>query len=247
MASMLKLEGVEKSFGELHVLRGIDLEIEKGEVVCVLGPSGSGKSTLLRCINLLEPPDAGEILLEGKELSGVVKAGDLDFVRRRVGMVFQQFNLFPHKSALENVSLAQEKVLERNKGEARRKAEALLARVGLADKLNQYPERLSGGQQQRVAIARALAMDPHVMLFDEVTSALDPELIKEVLDVMRELADEGMTMIVVTHEMGFARDVGDRVIFMDEGVIVEEGDPKHVLDDPREERTRRFLGRVLER
>ena len=245
--TMFALHNVYKSFGELEVLKGIDLEISRGEVICVLGPSGSGKSTLLRCINLLEPPDGGEILLEGKELSGAVAAGDVNYVRRRVGMVFQQFNLFPHKSALENVSLAQEKVLDRPRKEADQKAEALLARVGLGDKMNQYPERLSGGQQQRVAIARALAMDPHVMLFDEVTSALDPELIKEVLDVMRELAAEGMTMMVVTHEMGFARDVGDRVIFMDEGVIVEQGDPKQVLDDPREDRTRRFLGRVLER
>jgi polar amino acid transport system ATP-binding protein len=243
---MLDVKALRKSFGELEVLRGIDLVVGRGEVVCVLGPSGSGKSTLLRCINLLEPPDGGEILLEGKELSGAAKRGDVDYVRRRVGMVFQQFNLFPHKTARENVSLAQRTVLDRSKAEANQKAEALLARVGLGDKLDQYPERLSGGQQQRVAIARALAMDPHVMLFDEVTSALDPELIKEVLDVMRELASEGMTMVVVTHEMGFARDVGDRVVFMDEGMVIEEGDPKQVLDDPREDRTKRFLGLVLE-
>ena len=244
--TMLALQSVHKRFGELEVLKGIDLEVSRGDVVCVIGPSGSGKSTLLRCINLLEPPDGGEILLEGKELSGAVAAGDLDYVRRRVGIVFQQFNLFPHKTALENVSLAQEKVLERKRPEARRKSEDLLARVGLGDKLHEYPERLSGGQQQRVAIARALAMDPHVMLFDEVTSALDPELVKEVLDVMRELADEGMTMVVVTHEMGFARDVADRVVFMDGGVVVEEGPPAEVLDNPREERTKRFLGLVLE-
>ena len=244
--TMLALQSVYKRFGELEVLKGIDLEVSRGDVVCVIGPSGSGKSTLLRCINLLEPPDGGEILLEGKELSGAVAAGDLDYVRRRVGIVFQQFNLFPHKTALENVSLAQEKVLERKRPEARRKSEDLLARVGLGDKLHEYPERLSGGQQQRVAIARALAMDPHVMLFDEVTSALDPELVKEVLDVMRELADEGMTMVVVTHEMGFARDVADRVVFMDGGVVVEEGPPAEVLDNPREERTKRFLGLVLE-
>ena len=244
--TMLALQSVHKRFGELEVLKGIDLEVSRGDVVCVIGPSGSGKSTLLRCINLLEPPDGGEILLEGKELSGAVAAGDLDYVRRRVGIVFQQFNLFPHKTALENVALAQEKVLERKRPEARRKSEDLLARVGLGDKLHEYPERLSGGQQQRVAIARALAMDPHVMLFDEVTSALDPELVKEVLDVMRELADEGMTMVVVTHEMGFARDVADRVVFMDEGVVVEEGPPAEVLDNPREERTKRFLGLVLE-
>ena len=245
---MLTLEGVRKSFGDLHVLRGIDLDIAKGEVVCVLGPSGSGKSTLLRCINLLEPPDSGQILLEGMEITagqGKNRYG-VDYVRRRVGMVFQQFNLFPHKSAIENVSLAQQTVLDRGAAEARSKSASLLERVGLGDKLDEYPDRLSGGQQQRVAIARALAMDPHVMLFDEVTSALDPELIKEVLDVMRELADEGMTMIVVTHEMGFARDVGDRVVFMDGGVIVEEGPAKQMIDSPKEERTKRFLGLVLE-
>jgi polar amino acid transport system ATP-binding protein len=244
--SVVKLEEVRKSFGDLHVLRGIDIDIGKGEVVCVLGPSGSGKSTLLRCINLLEPPNAGRILLEGKEITGDHAAEGVDFVRRRVGMVFQQFNLFPHKTALENVALAQQTVLGRKQDEAREKAAGLLHRVGLVAKLNEYPDRLSGGQQQRVAIARALAMDPHVMLFDEVTSALDPELIKEVLDVMRELADEGMTMIVVTHEMGFARDVGDRVVFMDGGVIVEEGPAKQVIENPTEERTRRFLGLVLE-
>jgi polar amino acid transport system ATP-binding protein len=246
--SMIKLEGVHKSFGDLKVLRGIDLDVAKGEVICVLGPSGSGKSTLLRCINLLEPPDSGRILLEGMEITAGQGKNQLgiDVVRRRVGMVFQQFNLFPHKSAIANVSLAQTKVLNRGQGEARTKAAGLLKRVGLSDKLDEYPDRLSGGQQQRVAIARALAMDPHVMLFDEVTSALDPELIKEVLDVMRELADEGMTMIVVTHEMGFARDVGDRVVFMDEGVVVEEGPAKQVVDSPKEERTKRFLGLVLE-
>ena len=250
--SVLKLKGIHKRFGDLEVLRGIDLDVAGGEVVCVLGPSGSGKSTLLRCINLLEQPEKGEIYLEGRDIcrgsnapSG--EAGwELDFLRQRVGIVFQHFNLFPHRTALQNVTMAQEKALGRSRGEARAKATELLERVGLADKLNQYPERLSGGQQQRVAIARALAMDPHLMLFDEVTSALDPELIKEVLDVMRELAAEGMTMIVVTHEMGFARDVGDRVIFMDGGVIVEQGPPSAVLDSPREERTKRFLGLVLE-
>jgi ABC-type polar amino acid transport system ATPase subunit len=249
---MLQLKSVHKSFGDLEVLRGVNLDIGKGQVVCILGPSGSGKSTLLRCINLLEPPDEGDILLEGKSIcrgegSGEGEKGwELDYVRQKVGMVFQQFNLFPHKSAIENVMLAQETVLDRSESEAREKSAALLERVGLADKLDEYPERLSGGQQQRVAIARALAMDPQVMLFDEVTSALDPELVKEVLDVMRELATEGMTMAVVTHEIGFARDVGDRVIFMDEGVVVEEGDPKQVLDKPKEERTKRFLGLVLE-
>ena len=245
----LKLEGVEKSFGDLHVLRGVDLEIGKGQVVCVLGPSGSGKSTLLRCINLLEPPDKGDILLDGTSIchgEGDKDDWDVDFVRQNVGMVFQQFNLFPHKNATENVSMAQKTVLGRGEKEARTKAAALLERVGLGDKLEEYPDRLSGGQQQRVAIARALAMDPSVMLFDEVTSALDPELVKEVLDVMRELAEEGMTMVVVTHEIGFARDVGDQVVFMDEGVIIEQGAPKTVLDKPKQERTKRFLGLVLE-
>jgi polar amino acid transport system ATP-binding protein len=242
---MLRLEGVHKSFGKLHVLRGVDLSVERGGVVCVIGPSGSGKSTLLRCINLLEPPDRGRILLEGKEITGAAR-DEVNFVRRRVGMVFQQFNLFPHKTAIENISLAQEKVLGRSRPEARAKSKALLERVGLSDKLEEYPERLSGGQQQRVAIARALAMDPHVMLFDEVTSALDPELVKEVLDVMRELAADGMTMVVVTHEMGFAREVADHVAFMDAGVVVEDGPPDRILTQPREERTRRFLGLVLE-
>jgi polar amino acid transport system ATP-binding protein len=245
-ARTLVLESVQKSFGDLHVLRGIDMEVNRGSVVCVLGPSGSGKSTLLRCINLLEPPDAGRILIEGHEITGYRERDEIDYVRRRVGMVFQQFNLFPHKTAVENVSLAREKVLDKPRDDARSRAESLLRRVGLGDKINQYPERLSGGQQQRVAIARALAMEPHIMLFDEVTSALDPELIKEVLDVMRELADEGMTMIVVTHEMGFARDVGDHVVFMDEGVIVEQGSAREVLENPRNERTKRFLGLVLE-
>ena len=232
--AMLSLEGVHKRFGSLHVIRGVDLDVDRGQVVGVIGPSGSGKSTLLRCINLLEPPDEGRILLEGQEITGKGSRDGIDFVRRRVGIVFQQFNLFPHKSALENVSMAQQKVLGRSGEEARAKAESLLTRVGIADKMSEYPDRLSGGQQQRVAIARALAMDPHVMLFDEVTSALDPELVKEVLDVMRELAEEGMTMIVVTHEMGFARDVCSRVVFMDQGVVVEEGTPKRVLDEPRE-------------
>jgi len=243
---MLKLEGIHKRFGTLHVLRGIDLEVARGAVHCVIGPSGSGKSTLLRCINLLEPPDEGRILLEGKEITGKGSRDGVNFVRRRVGMVFQQFNLFPDRTAIGNVSLAQETVLDRSAAEARAKAEALLQRVGLADKVDEYPERLSGGQQQRVAIARALAMDPHVMLFDEVTSALDPELIKEVLDVMRQLASEGMTMIVVTHEMGFARDVADGVAFMDEGLVVEEGPPAEVLDAPKNERTKGFLGLLLE-
>lgn len=242
---MLQLEDVHKSFGKLKVLQGVDMSVDRGQVVCVIGPSGSGKSTLLRCINLLAPPEQGRILLEGEEIT---RGGteDIDFVRRRVGMVFQQFNLFPHKSALGNVTLAPETVLGKSQGECRERGEELLARVGLANKVGEYPERLSGGQQQRVAIARALAMDPHVMLFDEVTSALDPELVKEVLDVMRELATEGMTMIVVTHEMGFARDVADRVVFMDRGRVIEQGKPAEVLENPREERTKRFLGLVLD-
>jgi polar amino acid transport system ATP-binding protein len=242
---MLRLDDVHKSFGKLQVLRGVSLDVDRGGVVCVIGPSGSGKSTLLRCINLLEPPNSGRIFLEGQEITGSGRA-QTDFVRRRVGIVFQQFNLFPHKKAIDNVTIAQEKVLGRSQAEAHAKSLALLERVGLADKVDEYPDRLSGGQQQRVAIARALAMDPHVMLFDEVTSALDPELVKEVLDVMRELASEGMTMIVVTHEMGFAREVADRIVFIDDGVIVEEGPPEQILSSPREERTRQFVGLVLE-
>ncbi|HEY2478453.1 MAG TPA: amino acid ABC transporter ATP-binding protein [Solirubrobacterales bacterium] len=250
---MLHLKGIHKRFGGLEVLKGVDLEVAKGEVICILGPSGSGKSTLLRCVNLLAPPEEGAIFLEGQDIckgpgSGTGEASwNLDFVRQRVGMVFQQFNLFPHKTALQNVTLAPQRVLGKSKAEAEEKGRGLLERVGLGDRLGQYPETLSGGQQQRVAIARALAMEPHVMLFDEVTSALDPELVKEVLDTMRELADEGMTMLVVTHEMGFAKEVGDQVVFMDGGVVVEQGDPKQVLDNPREERTQKFLGLVLER
>jgi polar amino acid transport system ATP-binding protein len=242
---MLVLEDVHKSFGDLHVLRGLSMSVSRGDVVCVIGPSGSGKSTLLRAINLLEPPERGRIVLEGTDITGARKE-QLNFVRRRIGMVFQQFNLFPHKTALENVTLAQRTVLERPRDEADAKGKAILERVGLGDKLNEYPERLSGGQQQRVAIARALAMDPHVMLFDEVTSALDPELIKEVLDVIRELVAEGMTMVVVTHEMRFAGEVADRIVFLDQGVIAEEGTPEQVLEEPRNERTRRFIGDVLE-
>ncbi|HEY0319141.1 MAG TPA: amino acid ABC transporter ATP-binding protein [Solirubrobacterales bacterium] len=250
---MVSLRGIHKRFGDLEVLRGVDIDVAKGEVVCILGPSGSGKSTLLRCVNLLEPPEEGEIFVEGHDICRGPASGtgeqswELNFVRQRVGIVFQQFNLFPHKTALGNVALAQERVLGRSKSEARAKGAELLERVGLGDKLAEYPERLSGGQQQRVAIARALAMEPQVMLFDEVTSALDPELVKEVLDVMRELAEEGMTMLVVTHEIGFAREVADQVVFMDGGVIVEHGKPAEVLDSPREERTKRFLGLVLER
>jgi len=243
---ILELENVHKSFGSLKVLQGVDMTIKRGEVVCVLGPSGSGKSTLLRCINQLEPPEEGRIILEGKEITGKANKDGLDFVRQNVGMVFQQFNLFPHMTALENVTIGPQKVLNRPKSDCEPEARALLDRVGMSAKISEYPDRLSGGQQQRVAIARALAMDPHVILFDEVTSALDPELVKEVLDVMRELATEGMTMIVVTHEMGFARDVSDRVVFMDGGVIVEEGPPSEVLGNPKQPRTQKFLGLVLE-
>jgi len=243
--AILGLRGVKKSFGSLTVLDGIDMDVRKGEVVCVIGPSGSGKSTLLRCVNLLEPPDEGQILFEGKEITS--SRGDVDYVRQRVGMVFQNFNLFPNMSAIENVKLAPRMVLGRGESDCRDRARELLERVGLAEKVDEYPERLSGGQQQRVAIARALAMDPQVMLFHEVTSALDPELVKEVLDVMRELAGEGMTMLVVTHEMGFAKEVGSKVAFMDGGKIVEEGPPDKVIEDPQMDRTKQFLGLVLER
>ena len=243
--TILHLQGVKKSFGDLRVLDGIDLEVCKGDVVCVIGPSGSGKSTLLRCVNLLEPPDEGTIVFEGREITQQAK-DDLDFVRQRVGMVFQSFNLFPNKSALANVTLAPTQVLGKSAAESRELGCRILERVGLAEKVDEYPDRLSGGQQQRVAIARALAMEPDVMLFDEVTSALDPELVKEVLDVMRELAGEGMTMLVVTHEMGFARQVASKVAFMDGGRIMEEGPPEEVLDNPRQERTKQFLGLVLE-
>ena len=243
-APMVRLEQVTKSFGDLVVLNGIDLEVHTGEVLVVIGPSGSGKSTLLRCVNLLEPIDSGRIFLEGEEITA--KGADVAAVRQKVGIVFQQFNLFPHLRAIDNVTLAARRVkhVRRNLAEAR--AHELLARVGLEEKARQYPHQLSGGQQQRVAIARALMMNPHVMLFDEVTSALDPELVGEVLVVMRDLAQFGMTMLVVTHEMQFARDVGDRVIFMDDGKIVEEGKPEEVLDRPKEERTRRFLRRTLQ-
>lgn len=243
--SLIEIKGLTKNFGELEVLTGIDLEIDKGEVVCVIGPSGSGKSTMLRCINLLEEPTGGTIRVAGTQVFGDGRPQNIDQLRREVGMVFQQFNLFPHLSAIDNVTLAQTKVLGRSREEARQKSRELLGRVGLDEKVDEYPDRLSGGQQQRVAIARALAMDPEVMLFDEVTSALDPELVQGVLDVIRELADSGMTMILVTHEMGFAREVSDRTIFMDGGVIVEQGPPAEVLDSPRHERTKKFLGLVL--
>jgi polar amino acid transport system ATP-binding protein len=251
---IVKAEGVHKSFGRLEVLKGISLEVQKGEVFVLIGPSGSGKSTLLRCVNHLEKINAGRIWVDG-DLIGYRQVGeklheqrDSEIVDKRaeIGMVFQHFNLFPHMTARENVMLSQRIVLDRRTAEARTRATELLERVGLADKVDEYPSRLSGGQQQRVAIARALAMDPKLMLFDEVTSALDPELVQDVLDVMRELAKEGMTMLVVTHEMGFAREVANEVIFMDQGVIVEQGPAKQVIDSPKEERTKRFLGQVLE-
>ena len=243
-APVVRLEQVSKSFGDNLVLDTIDLEVTSGEVLTVIGPSGSGKSTLLRCINLLEPLDSGRIYLEGEEITR--KGADVAAVRQRIGMVFQQFNLFPHLKVMDNLTLAARRIRKRPREEAEARASLLLKRVGLVDKADQYPHQLSGGQQQRVAIARALMIDPHVMLFDEVTSALDPELVGEVLVVMRDLAETGMTMLVVTHEMQFAREVGDRVIFMDEGKIVEEGEPADVLDRPQEERTRRFLRRSLQ-
>ena len=243
-APMVRLEAVRKSFGDLVVLDGIDLEVAPGEVLVVIGPSGSGKSTLLRCVNLLEPVDSGRVYLEGREVTG--KGVKVSQVRQRIGIVFQQFNLFPHLRVIDNLTLAARRIRKQKKSEAEARAHELLRRVGLEEKARQYPHQLSGGQQQRVAIARALMMEPHVMLFDEVTSALDPELVGEVLVVMRDLANEGMTMLVVTHEMQFARDVGDKLVFMDEGVIVEQGKPTDVLDRPKEERTRRFLRRTLQ-
>ncbi|GGM95724.1 peptide ABC transporter ATP-binding protein [Thermopolyspora flexuosa] len=239
----VEIRGLHKSFGDLEVLKGIDFTVEPGQVVCVIGPSGSGKSTLLRCVNLLEQPTAGQVFVDGVELTD--PDVDIDAARRRIGMVFQQFNLFPHLTVLRNVTIAQQRVLRRGKREAERIAIENLERVGLADRANSYPSQLSGGQQQRVAIARALAMDPALMLFDEPTSALDPELVGDVLTVMRKLAEDGMTMLVVTHEMGFAREVADRVVFMDGGVIVEDGPPEQVIGAPRQERTRTFLRRVL--
>jgi polar amino acid transport system ATP-binding protein len=241
----IKVSDLHKYFGELEVLKGIDFEVAEGEVVCVVGPSGSGKSTLLRCVNRLEEPTSGTILIEGIDITD--PDADVDKLRTRIGMVFQQFNLFPHLSVLRNLTIAQTKVLKRSQKEAEVIARSVLERVGLSDKVDEYPIRLSGGQQQRVAIARALAMSPDMMLFDEPTSALDPELVGEVLDVMRKLAAEGMTMMVVTHEMGFAQEVADRVVFMDGGVVVEEGPPAEVLTNPKAERTRRFLRMVLEK
>ncbi len=238
----VSIRDLHKSFGDNAVLRGIDLDVHRGEVVVVLGPSGSGKSTMLRCVNLLETPTSGSIVFEGVDITG--RGVDINKVRAKLGMVFQQFNLFPHLTAKKNVMIAQQKVLKRSREEAERIAVEELTKVGLADRVDYLPAQLSGGQQQRVAIARALAMNPQVMLFDEATSALDPELVRDVLGVMRDLAREGMTMIVVTHEMQFARDVADRVIFMDGGVIVEQGTPEQVFDHPQSERTKDFLGHI---
>ncbi|HEV8546781.1 MAG TPA: amino acid ABC transporter ATP-binding protein [Candidatus Limnocylindrales bacterium] len=243
-AQALRIDGLHKSFGRLEVLRGIDLIVAEHEVVCLIGASGSGKSTLLRCVNLLEPIDAGRILIEGDEITA--HGVNVDRIRRRVGIVFQAFNLFPHMSVLANVTLAPRKVLGRSRPDAEGEATALLERFGLADKRLEYPDRLSGGQQQRVAIVRALAMQPDLLLLDEVTSALDPELVAEVLEVIRELAAGGMTMVIATHEMGFARDIADRVCFLDDGLILEQGPPSQMFSAPREERTQRFLQRVID-
>jgi polar amino acid transport system ATP-binding protein len=239
---VVRIQGLHKSFGSLEVLKGVNLEVTKGEVVVILGPSGSGKSTMLRCINKLEQPTAGKIFLEDTEITD--PKTNINEVREQIGMVFQSFNLFPHLTAKGNVVLAQRKVLKRSKAEAERIALEQMDKVGLGDRADYFPSQLSGGQQQRVAIARALSMNPHVMLFDEVTSALDPELVRGVLDVMKQLAAGGMTMLVVTHEMGFARDVASRAVFMDGGVIVEEGTPSEVFDHPKSERTKDFLGHI---
>ena len=239
---MIDIENLHKSYGDAHILKGIDLHIKEKEVVVIIGPSGSGKSTLLRCINFLEVPTEGTVAVDGIVLNGETNIND---VRKEVGMVFQRFNLFPHMTVLENIMLAPMKVRKIAKEEAEETAKQLLARVGLADKAESYPAQLSGGQQQRVAIARALAMKPKVMLFDEPTSALDPEMVGEVLDVMKSLAEDGMTMVIVTHEMGFAREVGDRVLFVDGGQILEQGTPDEVFNHPKEKRTQDFLSKVL--
>ena len=244
-APAIELRGLAKSFGDLEVLKSIDFCVDPGEVVCVIGPSGSGKSTVLRCVNLLEEPSGGQVLIDGLDITD--PECDIDAIRTRIGMVFQQFNLFPHLDVAGNLTIAQRRVLKRSRSESMDAAQAVLERVGLSEKLHSYPGELSGGQQQRVAIARALASNPEMMLFDEPTSALDPELVGEVLDVMKGLSEDGMTMLVVTHEMGFARRVADRVVFMDGGVIVEEGSPDQVIGDPQHERTCRFLEQVFDR
>ena len=240
----LRIEGLHKSFGDLRVLKGIDLVVAEHEVVCLIGASGSGKSTLLRCVNLLESIEAGRVFVEGEEITA--RDVDLDLVRRRIGIVFQAFNLFPHMSVVDNITLAPRKVLKHSKDQARGDALTLLRRFGLEEKAEQYPDRLSGGQQQRVAIVRALAMKPDLLLLDEITSALDPELVAEVLDVIRELAESGMTMIIATHEMGFAGDIADRICFLEQGRLLEEGPPSQLFGDPQEPRTREFLQRVIE-
>jgi polar amino acid transport system ATP-binding protein len=241
---IVEISGLHKAFGPLEVLKGIDLQVERGQVVCIIGPSGSGKSTLLRCVNLLEEPQQGKIVVNGNEITD--EDVDIDGARRKIGMVFQSFNLFAHLTVLENLTVAQRKVLKRGKEEAERVARENLEKVGLSEKETSLPGQLSGGQQQRVAIARALSMNPDVMLFDEPTSALDPELVGDVLAVMRQLAEEGMTMLVVTHEMQFAREVADSVLFMDGGVVVEQGPPGQVIGDPQHDRTKSFLARVLD-
>jgi len=240
---MIEVKDLHKSFGSLEVLKGIDCFVEEKEVLCVIGPSGSGKSTFLRCLNMLEKLTSGDVIVDGKNLAD--PTNNINDLRAEIGMVFQQFNLFPHKSVLENIILAPQKVRNLSFKDAQNRAFSLLDKVGLSDKADMYPDQLSGGQQQRVAIARALAMEPKIMLFDEPTSALDPELVGEVLEVMKQLAHEGMTMVVVTHEMGFAREVGDRVLFMDEGVIVEEDQPEKIFTEPQSERTKEFLNKIL--
>lgn len=240
---MITVKGLHKKFGQLHILRGIDLDISKGEVVVVIGPSGSGKSTFLRCLNLLEVPTEGEITFEGASITA--KGHNINQTREKMGMVFQHFNLFPHKTVIDNITLAPIRVRKLDKSKAEAIAMDLLRTVGLENKRDAYPAQLSGGQKQRIAIARALAMEPHVMLFDEPTSALDPEMVGEVLDVMKSLAERGMTMVIVTHEMGFAREVGDRILFMDQGVILEQGTPQEVFGAPRHQRTQDFLSKVL--
>jgi polar amino acid transport system ATP-binding protein len=243
MPSAVALEGVVKTFGKLQVLSGIDLEVGEHEVLCLIGASGSGKSTLLRCVNLLEPVDAGRVVIHGEDSSA--NGVDHDRIRRRIGIVFQAFNLFPHMNVLENVTIAPRKALRMSRNDANARANELLGRFGLADKRDEFPDRLSGGQQQRVAIVRALAMEPDIMLLDEVTSALDPELVAEVLEVIRELAAGGMTMLIATHEMGFAREIADRVCFLDDGVILEQGPPERIFSAPSEPRTRQFLERIV--
>ena len=243
-AEAVRIEGLHKRFDELEVLKGIDLTVAEHEVICLIGASGSGKSTLLRCINLLEPIDAGRITVLGQEITA--QGVDVNAIRRQIGIVFQSFNLFPHMTVMRNVTLAPDQVLGLSQADAESRARELLERFGLADKADEYPDRLSGGQQQRVAIVRALAMQPDIMLLDEVTSALDPELVAEVLDVIRELAAAGMTMLIATHEMGFARDIASRVCFLDEGVILEDGPPQQIFNDPKEDRTRRFLQRIVD-